>query len=191
MSASKAREIPALCTARLRMREIRQSDAPAVFKLYSDPETVRYWGNELITETAEAEELVRLNLEWVAAGDCYYWAIEHRPSGEVIGTCTIFKIDEKNRRAEIGYILNRNFWGQGLMTEAMNTLIEFSFDTLNLHRLEADTDPNNTASNRLLEKFGFKREGYFRERWFLRGQWLDSDMWGLLKSEYRNGQFSL
>jgi RimJ/RimL family protein N-acetyltransferase len=184
MSASKSREIPALCTARLRMREIRQSDAPAVFKIYSDPETVRYWGNELITETAEAEELVRLNLEWVAAGDCYYWAIEHRTSGEVIGTCTIFRIDEKNRRAEIGYILNRNFWGMGLMTEAMITLIEFSFDALNLHRLEADTDPNNTASNRLLEKFGFKREGYFRERWFLRGQWLDSDMWGLLKSEY-------
>jgi len=184
MSTSKAREIPALCTPRLIMRALRQSDAPAVFKLYSDPETVRYWGNDLITETGEAEELVRINLEWVAAGDCYYWAIEHRASGEVIGTCTIFKIDERNRRAEIGYILNRSFWRQGLMTEAIIALIEFSFDMLDLHRLEADTDPNNTASNRLLEKFGFKREGYFRERWWVHGQWLDSDMWGLLKSEY-------
>jgi RimJ/RimL family protein N-acetyltransferase len=170
------------------MRELRQSDAPAVFKLYSDPETVRYWGNDLITETGEAEELVRINLEWVTAGDCYYWAIEHRASGQVIGTCTIFKIDERNRRAEIGYILNRSFWRQGLMTEAMIALLEFSFDTLDLHRLEADTDPNNSASNGLLEKFGFKREGYFRERWWVHGQWLDSDMWGLLKSEYRNGR---
>ena len=184
MNASKARKIPSLHTARLRMRELRQSDANAVFKLYSDPETVRYWGNDLITEPVEAEELVRTNLEWIASGDCYYWAIEHQASGEVIGTCTVFRIDEKNRRAELGYILNRSFWRQGLMTEAIMAMIEFSFDTLGFHRLEADTDPNNAASNGLLEKFGFKREGFFRERWWVHGKWLDSDMWGLLKSDY-------
>lgn len=184
MNASKAREIPCLHTARLRLRELTQSDAHAVFRLYSDPETVRYWGNDLVTELAEAEVLVSTNLEWIAAGDCYCWAIEHQASGEVIGTCMVFRIDQKNRRAELGYILNRDFWRQGLMTEAVMAMIEFSFDTLDFHRLEADTDPNNAASNGLLEKFGFKREGYFRERWWVHGKWLDSDMWGLLKSDY-------
>jgi RimJ/RimL family protein N-acetyltransferase len=163
---------------------LQQSDVQAVFALHSDPETVRYWGHELLSEIAEAEALIRLNLEWMAAGDCYYWAIEHAATGEMIGTCTVFKIDDRNRRAELGYILNRNFWRRGLMTEAMIAMIGFSFDTLELHRLEADTDPHNTASNALLEKFGFKHEGYFRERWMVHGKWHDSDMWGLLKSDY-------
>jgi RimJ/RimL family protein N-acetyltransferase len=160
------------------------SDAQSVYAMLSDRETVRYWGHELLGKIEEAETLVREDLESMAAGNCIYWGIEDDTTGSLIGTCTLFKFDDKNRRAEVGYILNRSHWRRGLMSEAMAAMIEFSFNTLELHRLEADTDPNNAASNALLEKFGFKREGYFRERWWVHGQWLDSDMWGLLKTEY-------
>ncbi len=190
MNVCRASGIPTLHTARLMLRELRQSDAEAVFTIFSDPETVLYWGHDLLTDKSQAEEVVRTNLECIAAGNCYHWAIEHAATAEVIGTCTLFHIDVNNRRAELGYVLKRDFWRRGLMTEALIAVIEFSFDTLDLHRLEADTDPNNAASNALLEKFGFVREGFFRERWFVRGLWLDSDMWGLLKSEYCAGQDS-
>ena len=190
MTSEKARSATLLRTARLTLRELRISDAQAVFALLSDHETVRYWGHELLGDVAEAETLIRTNLESMAAGNCIYWAIEDDVTGSPIGTCTLFKFDDRNRRAELGYILNRNYWRRGLMTEVMAAIIAFSFDSLELHRLEADTDPNNVASNALLEKFGFKREGFFRERWWVHGKWLDSDMWGLLQSEYRARQDS-
>jgi len=190
MNTSSAPGTPTLNTVRLTLRELRQSDAPAVFSIFSDPETVLYWGHDLLSDKSQAEDLIRTNLECVTAGNCYYWAIEHDATDEVIGTCTLFKIDTSNRHAELGYVLKRSFWRRGLMAEAITAIIEFSFETLNMHRLEADTDPNNVASNALLEKFGFVREGFFRERWFIRGLWLDSDMWGLLKSDYHAGRDS-
>ena len=70
------------------------------------------------------------------------------------------------------------------MTEAMNSVLDYAFNDLDFHRLEADTDPDNAASLALLEKFGFQREGYFRERWFVHGKWHDSVMLGLLRSYY-------
>jgi len=84
----------------------------------------------------------------------------------------------------VGYILNRKYWGKGLMTEALTCLLNHAFDTLDLHRLEADTDPDNSASLAVLEKLGFQREGYFRERWFVHGKWHDSVMLGLIRSEF-------
>jgi len=89
-------------------------------------------------------------------------------------------MDLANRRAEIGFMLNRDYWRQGLMYQALEAVITFAFDTLKLHRIEADTDPGNTGSLALLEKLGFEREGLFRERWFVNGKWDDSVMLALL-----------
>ena len=71
------------------------------------------------------------------------------------------------------------------MSEAMAPVLSHAFDTLDLHRLEADTDPDNAASLALLEKFGFTREGYLRERWHIQGAWADTVMLGLLARDYR------
>ena len=65
-------------------------------------------------------------------------------------------------------------------------VLDYAFNVLELHRLEADTDPENAASLALLEKFGFRREGLFRERWYINGKWLDSVMLGLLKQDHQN-----
>lgn len=176
--------VPELETARLRLRPLSLDDTAAVFEIHTDPETLKYWGNDQLTSIRQAEELIRANMEWVESGMALYWAIERRGKPGLIGTCTLFKIDHQNRHAEVGYILNRSYWGQGLMTEALACMIEHAFTTMDLHRLEADSDPRNASSIGLLKKFGFKQEGYFRERWFVHGQWLDSDMLGLLRSEY-------
>jgi len=184
MNRNKPKEIPVLETPRLRLRPLELEDAAGIFAIHSDPQALEYWGNDLISLPSEAATLVQANLEWVEAGQCYYWAIEQKAIAGLIGTCTLFRIDDQNRRAEAGYILNREYWEQGLMSEAVEVMIDYAFNTLELHRLEADTDPENAASLALLKKFGFKREGIFRERWLVQGKWHDSDMLGLLRSEY-------
>ena len=185
MNRAKARNVPILHTARLRMRPLSLDDTPQIFAIHSDLRTLEYWSHDPFVDIEQAEDLIRANMEWVETGQAVYWAVEDRESGKLIGTATLFKFDDQNRHAEVGYILDRAYWGQGLMTEVLGAMIDHAFNTLELHRLEADTDPRNAPSNALLEKFGFRREGYFRERWWVHGQWLDSLMFGLLRSEYK------
>ena len=180
----KTLDVPVLKTRRLCLRPLSLDDSGAVFAMHSDPETVKYWGHDCMTRQEQAEKLIRENLEGVKSGSCVYWALERLDRPGLMGTCTLFRFDHQNRHAEVGYILRRACWGNGLGSETLAAMIDYAFNTLDLHRLEADTDPRNEASLALLRKFGFKHEGFFRERWFVHGQWLDSDMLGLLRSEY-------
>lgn len=118
----------------------------------------------------------------------FQWGIARRIEGDVIGTCTIFHLSREHRRAEIGYALGRRVWGQGYATDAITTLIDFAFTALDLHRLEADTDPHNARSIRALERQGFRREGYLRERWHLGDETQDALFFGLLKQEWTRGR---
>ncbi|HET6564021.1 MAG TPA: GNAT family N-acetyltransferase [Xanthomonadales bacterium] len=180
MLEKKPLPVPDLETDRLLIRKLRLEDAPAMLEMLSDPETVLYWGRPVMTELQQAETYTRENLAWMEDGHCLYWGIEEKASGKMIGTCTLFKLDLNNKRGEIGYLLNRAFWHQGFMSEALKSVINYAFGELQLHRLEADTDPENIASIRLLEGFGFQREGLFRDRWLVHGHWCDSLMMGLV-----------
>lgn len=175
--------IPKLETNRLLIRCLHMDDAVAMLEILSDEETVRYWGRPMMTELQQAEAYTRENLCWMDDGHCLYWGLEEKASGKMIGTCTLFKLDCSNRRGEIGYMLNRGYWHQGFMSEALESVIAYAFTALNLHRLEADTDPENAASIRVLERFGFEREGLFRERWLVNGVWCDSLMFGLISDQ--------
>ncbi len=114
----------------------------------------------------------------------FRWGICSRETDEVFGTCTLFNVDLGNRRAEVGFALSRNAWGHGLATEALEVLIKFVFDTLDLHRLEADVDPKNERSLQVLERQGFRREGYLRERWHQLGNFHDTVLLGLLQRDW-------
>ena len=104
--------------------------------------------------------------------------------GQMIGTCTLHQIHLQNRRAEVGYALGRPYWGSGYMNEAMHALVDYAFTNMKLHRLEADIDPRNEASAKSLERLGFQREGYLRERWIVGEEISDSALYGLLASEW-------
>jgi RimJ/RimL family protein N-acetyltransferase len=175
-------DIPELETSRLLIRCLRMDDAAAMLDILSDEETVRYWGRPMMTELHQAQAYTRENLRWMEDGHCLYWGIEEKASGKMIGTCTLFKLDSNNRRGEIGYLLNRGYWQKGFMSEALECVFEYAFTVLKLHRLEADTDPENTASIKILERFGFEREGLFRDRWLVNGDWCDSLMLGLVRN---------
>lgn len=94
--------------------------------------------------------------------------------------------DFTHRRAEVGYALGRAYWGHGYIQEALHALLDYAFGVLGLHRIEADVDPRNAASIRTLERLGFQREGYLRERWQVGGEILDGVFYGLLQPDWEN-----
>ena len=158
-----------------------EKDAPGVLEIYSHLRALEYFAREPIRNLEEAQQMVADNLAWDGDANARFWAICLAENDRIIGTFTLFHINEANQRAEVGYILNRSFWGQGYASEALRRMIDHCFGELGLARLEADVDPENEGSLKLLERNGFEREGYFRKRWLIRGNWYDSVMFGLIK----------
>ena len=175
--------LPTLESPRLRLRPYRQDDARAVYALYSDPVVTRYWSFPAWTRREQASDYLaaRMALETPAV---YAWALAERECDRLIGTTTLFSLSGPHKRAEIGYSLLPARQGQGLATEALRTVLEHAFGPLGLERIEADVDPRNEASWRLLEKLGFRREGLLRNRWRVDGEVCDSFLYGLLREDY-------
>ena len=109
-------------------------------------------------------------------------------SGTARRQSTLAHLSLENRRAELGFALAQSYWHDGYMTEMLRVLLQFAFTEMRLHRLTADTDPNNHPSIRLLERLGFRREGYFLEHYLVQGEPQDSVMYGLLRSDWKVSQ---
>lgn len=178
--------LPILDTARLRLRTLGPADVPALFDVFSDVDAMRYWSRPAMVSHAEAEASLRDIEANHKTGMFAQWGIARREDDLVIGTCTLHRILRDHRRAELGYILRRDHWGRGLAKEALVTLIDHAFGELGLHRLEADIDPRNASSVRLIERLGFQKEGLLRERYFVAGDIQDSVIYGLLSPEWRS-----
>jgi len=178
-----------LDTHDLHLRPSNPTDAQGMFNMLSDTQSMKYWSGEPIEDMGAAVEKLNKDLESDAQGNSMCWAITLRGQDRMIGKCILFQFDKTNRRAEIGYILNRQYWRQGLMHQALTAVIDFAFNTLELHRIEADVDTENAGSLGILGKLGFRREGLFRERWFMYEVWHDSVMLGLLKQDWRVGKY--
>jgi RimJ/RimL family protein N-acetyltransferase len=170
-----------LHTERLVLRPLADGDGDALFAIFSDAETLRYWSRLPMTACAEAEALIEDDRRGFAAGTSIRWALVRRDDQRLIGTVTLFKLERAHRRAEIGYILERGAWGRGYLREALTAVLAHGFGPLGLHRIEADIDPRNAASIRALEHFGFVREGVLRERWRVGGEVSDSLVMALLE----------
>jgi [ribosomal protein S5]-alanine N-acetyltransferase len=182
--ADETAELPTLTGSRLRLRQILVRDVPSLFAVFSDPAVMRYWSRPPMTHLDEALKLLENIDSGRRDGTLYQWGIAMRGDDRVIGTCTLFALNREHRRAEIGYALGSAHWGQGLAFEALRLSIAFAFSTMRLNRLEADVDPRNTPSLRLLERLGFVREGTLRERWRVNGEVQDSALFGLLAADF-------
>jgi ribosomal-protein-alanine N-acetyltransferase len=172
-------------TERLILRPLRPDDAAALFAIYADAEVMRYWSTPPWTELAQAAAMIERETKALADGEHLRLALQTRSSGALVGACTLFSFSESSRRAEVGYILGAGSWGQGLMSEALARLIDYAFDDLKLNRLEADIDPRNAASEKILQRMGFTKEGHLRERWIVAGEVSDTALYGLLQSDWR------
>lgn len=175
-------------TPRLVLRPLRESDADALFVVFSDPEVMRYMNQGPWESVDTAHKLIARDAAGMPAGEHIRLGLELTAGGQMIGLCNLFSFHWQCRRCEIGYCLGRGWWGQGYMHEALSALVDYSFRELDLNRIEADADPRNTGSVKSLERLGFKREGLLRERWIVEGEVSDSVIYGLLKGEWEAGR---
>lgn len=174
-----------LRTDRLVLRHLSQADLEALFTIFSNHEVMRYWSSPPLTQRAQMEAKVRQFVDGYESGTSLSLGIEREEDHALIGNCTLFDFHEASRRAQVGYCLGRPYWGQGYMNEALTALVNHAFDDLGLNRLEADIDPCNLASAKALERLGFVREGFLRERWIVDGEISDTALYGLLQREWR------
>jgi ribosomal-protein-alanine N-acetyltransferase len=176
--------VPVLCTDRLTLRQPEACDAADVLVFRGDPEVQRY-NSEPHTTTEQSVELINEIRREHAEGVGMGWAATLTESGRVIGLVGFGSWDRFHRRAEVGYDLARDQWGRGLATEALSSVLAFGFERMDLHRVEAATIADNHGSVRLLERFGFVREGTRRSySWEDDGTFHDSAMYGLLGHEW-------
>lgn len=161
------------------------ADAEALYAIQSDPKAMRFWNTPPHPGLDHTRERLLKGIEADRSGDSFWWGIERKEDGRLLGTVTVFfNGSQREHRAELGYILGREHWGSGYMNEAQSAVLDYAFGELALHRLEADVDPANEASLRSLERLGFKREGLLRERWEVAGEITDSVLLGLLAREW-------
>lgn len=175
-------ELPTLRGSQVILRWLTAEDIDAIYEIFSDPEVARFLAIPQQRSREDSERFLATIHEGFRTRSLYQWGIEH--AGRLAGTCTLGGLDWENRRAEIGFALARVSWGGGLMPDALKTLLDHAFGPLGLHRIEADVDPRNGASLRILERLGFQREGYLRERYFKDGEIQDSVLLGLLRRDY-------
>lgn len=178
--------LPVLDGARVCLRAPRApeadggADLDALWTVFSDAETLRYWSHEPFTTRDQAAGYLAGIDRVRAEGTLFQWAIADRDTDAFLGTVTLYAWDRPHRRAELGFILGRAHWGRGLASDAVRTVLAFAFSEMGLHRVEADVDPENGASLGLLARLGFREEGRLAERWFTFGTWKDSVLLGLL-----------
>ena len=171
---------PTLRTARLRLRPFTSADADALFALHSSAYVLRYWDAPPWSERARAERFIAACGRMAEEGSGARLAMERVCDQAFIGWCSLTRWNPDYRSASMGYCLDDAAWGHGYATEAGRALLQWAFDTLDLNRVQAETDTRNAASARVLEKLGFVREGTLREDCVVNGEVSDSWVYGLI-----------
>jgi len=154
---------PQLASPRLILRPLHAADANALFSILSDQEVARYYDDAAFTHATQASEQIEAWESGFHHRRCIRWGIAQKDDDTLIGTCGYYGIHPWHMRGSIGYELGSPFWRQGLMTEALNAIIDLGFKDMKLNRIDALVMPENLPSIRLLEKIGFKNEGLLRE----------------------------
>jgi ribosomal-protein-alanine N-acetyltransferase len=171
---------PELWTERLRLRPITEEDCADMFELRSNPQLMRYIDRPLAQGLEDARKLIDSMEAARRTNDSIAWGLVLRESTKLIGTIAYWRIAKEHHRAEIGYLLHPGWQNRGLMSEALEVALDFGFRQMRLHSVEANVNPDNEASIRLLEKIGFVREAYFRENYYFNGKFLDSAIYSKL-----------
>ena len=175
MSTYSFNPFPELQTKRLVLRKLTLEDAPELFFLRSDQRVIQHLARKPAESVAVVKEFIQLIQANLEKGESILWAIAlNTKPGELIGTICFWNLQPENFRAEIGYVLHPDHWRKGLMKEAMIAVIDYGFQKMKLHSIEARLFAGNDASAFLLEKLSFTRDAYFKEDTFFDGDFLDT-----------------
>jgi ribosomal-protein-alanine N-acetyltransferase len=175
---------PELETERLLLRRLLMKDVEEIFFLRSDETVLRFIDREPAKTLKEAEEYIERINNGIDENEFVLWAItlKENPS-RLIGTICFWQLQKEHFRAETGYVLHPDFWRKGIMTEALMKIIEYGFDVIQLHSIEARISPGNKASAAVLEKTGFIQEAHFKEDFFFNGKFLDTIVYSLITTD--------
>jgi ribosomal-protein-alanine N-acetyltransferase len=178
-------EFPTLETPRLHLREITDSDAPALFAIHSNAGHMQWFGSDPLTDLNGALELVKLFAGWrQQANPGTRWGIELKDRPGLVGTCGLFGWNRGWSKCTLGYELSPEATGQGLMREALEAVIPWGLAAMKLNRIEALVHERNAASLGLLARLGFVQEGRLRQVAFWNGQHHDMLQLSLLAAEW-------
>ena len=172
-------------TARLILRPFVKEDAPAMYRNWaSDPEVTKFLSWPTYKTVDTAYEILNIWVPQYRDDTFYQWAIELKEIGEVIGSISVVNFDERVDMAEIGFCIGRSWWGQGIMTEAFQAVIDFLFGEVGVLRIEAGHDPNNPTSGAVQRKCGLKYEGTLRRSIHSNQGITDKTVMAILKEEW-------
>ncbi len=175
MVVTKFSAFPELTTDRLLLRQMTTNDAGVIFRLRSDKEVMKYIDRPLTESIEDAIKWIEMINESMQNEEGVSWAIclKEDPT-TLIGSIGFWRMQKQHYRAEIGYLLHPSFHGKGFMSEAINKAVEFGFEKMKLHSIEAIIDPRNKASAKALEKTGFNKEAHFKENYYWNGVFCDT-----------------
>lgn len=179
---------PVLETKRLILRPFEQKDINDLYEYASDAEVTKYLTFKTYKSIEEAEKRIEFLLKNnEQLNEPIKWAIELKENSKVIGSIDYVKWIQKDNMAEIGYVLNRNYWSNGYMTEAVKKVIQFGFEKMELNRIEITCDSRNNASERVMQKNNLVYEGTRRQCYLNPNkEYIDEKIYSILKEEYIN-----
>ena len=180
--------LPDLETEDLILRKPRIRDAKDIYSYASDPEVARYVLWEPHRSVSETASFIRDLRARIRAGCPSSWAVVLRETGTVIGTVGFVWYSAENNAAELGYSFSREYWNHGYATQALRAVIDAVFSSLPLNRLEAQHDVRNPASGRVMQKCGLTQEGILRGRILNKGEYVDTALYSILRSDWEKDQ---
>jgi len=134
------------------------------------------------TTIDDAKKLIQLFDEILSKGEGINWGVSLKDNNKLLGNICLWKIQIENCRAEVGYLLDTSVWRKGIMNEALQAVVNYGFNTMGLHSIEAIINPDNIGSAKLLEKNGFVQEAYFKENYYYDGKFRDTAAYSKLST---------
>ena len=179
---------PMLATERLTLRKFAIDDAIDVYQYAKNCEVARFVTWEPHRTIGDSISFINWTLGRYDCDEAGEWGIEYKETGRIIGALGFVQVETVNSCASIGYVLSRDFWGMGIMTEAVGRLIRFGFEEMGLNRIEAVHVPENEGSGRVMQKAGMNFEGLLKQKLFAKGRYWDVKQYAILKDEWKSAR---
>lgn len=173
---------PNLETERLLLRRVVNKDVEQIFALRSDKEVMKYIPRPLVKTKDDALAHITMIDEKIETNEGINWAITIKNNDKLIGIIGLYRIQPEHFRAEIGYMLLPEYHGKGIVSEAINEVVNYGFDVIKLHSIEAIIDPKNFASEKVLQKNGFVKEAHLKENEYYEGRFLDTVIYSIINN---------
>lgn len=177
---------PVIETERLVLRQITKVDAEDILRYLSDKDVMKHYGLEPFQSIEDALDEISWYQSIVEEKTGIRWGITLKGEDRVIGSCGFLNIVPQHSRSDIGFELHKDFWGQGIAREAVEAVITYGFEQMNLQRIQALIEPPNSSSQKMVERLGFMKEGLLRSYEFACGKFDDLFMYSLLMQDFEN-----